>query len=269
MTNILAWQSVPPTSLAERLEHHEIVAFAPCPFALPQGDARQLLLTQPSAPQATPIANTFAAEASAWLAHLLPAYARNWRPGQASVRAEEQATRKMWHDERDDLLHIDTLPARPTQGHRVLKLFVNLHPTEPRVWAKSESFADVLDRYGNALKDGDPIGRWARRCRQRLWSWLHPSEKPPSEYDDFMMRLRRCLRDNDEFQEKARRKFEHFAPGAAWLAFTDGFCHADLRGQFLLEQSFLVAPQDLLFPELAPVNLWSGKRSSSAPAQAA
>ena len=76
-----------------------------------------------------------------------------------------------------------------------------------------------------------PATQWKRRFRQAIWNWFYPREQPPSDYDDFMIRLERFLRNSDEFQEKSRRKFERFAPGAAWLAFTDGFCHADLRGQ--------------------------------------
>ena len=72
------------------------------------------------------------------------------------------------------------------------------------------------------------------------------------------------LKVNDEFQERARKKFRHFAPGTAWLAFTDGFCHADLRGRCTLEQSFFVKPQDLVLPDLAPVALWQRSRAAAA-----
>jgi hypothetical protein len=85
-----------------------------------------------------------------------------------------------------------------------------------------------------------------------------------SAYDEFMLRMHHFLKRNEEFQERARKRFFRFAPGTAWLAFTDGFCHAELRGRFALEHSFFVKPQSLLFPEQAPIALWQKLRESTA-----
>ena len=56
-------------------------------------------------------------------------------------------------------------------------------------------------------------------------------------------------------QLRGPRRLWKFPPGTAWLAMTDGCCHADLRGRCLLEHSFFVAPGVLALPELAPARL--------------
>lgn len=271
-----------PTTLAERLESNDIAAFEPCPFALPSAEDRAFLFEQsPSgllqreirydpeskktigfvrktteqAHRLGRILSDFADAATVWLRQLLPVYARAWRTDCVRFIPEEQATRKLVHGERTDLLHIEAFSAKPTQGHRILRLCVNLHPSQARVWATSQPLADVLARYGARLERA-AAGQWTRTLRQGLWNFLYPNEPVPSAYDDFMARLQRFLKDNDDFQEKAVRKFRRFAPGSAWLAFTDGMCHADLRGQFLLEHSFLIAPQDLASPNQAPIHIW-------------
>jgi hypothetical protein len=294
--DILNWQSVQPSnSLAQRLESQEIVSFAPCPFVLPHGDDRTFLCAQrptgfadrninydprsgttngfarqstEQAERLNRILGTCASSAISWLGQLLPGYARNGSLDLVSFRAEEEATRKVSHGARNDLLHIDAHACRPTQGRRILRLLVNLHASEPRVWATSESFADVWARFGQGLKR-DAVGPWTRALK-RSWNKLfHPGEPEPSAYDEFMSRLHHVLMDNDDFQEKARKKFHHFPAGTAWLAFTDGLCHAELRGQFALDFAFLVEPQDLALPDLAPVNRWQGKQPSTPTSRAA
>jgi hypothetical protein len=61
-----------------------------------------------------------------WLGQLLPKYAEAWAPDRASLRPVEEATRALRHTARNDLLHIDNFPTRPTNGRRILRVFVNL-----------------------------------------------------------------------------------------------------------------------------------------------
>src|SRR5947209_25694 len=64
----------------------------------------------------------------------------------------------------NDLLHIDAFPSRPTGGARILRLFANINPVEPRVWMTSNTFPRLLERYGHeaGLPTGDRAG-WARQ----------------------------------------------------------------------------------------------------------
>src|ERR1700722_932305 len=169
-TSILA-----TTRLEERLERGEIVTFEPCPFALPTGNDLAFLLQQQlksssqknisynpeqhsvsgfayqgseQAQRLLDLMSEFSQQVCGYLAKLLPRYARNWQPDRASLRPEEEATRKLRVTARNDLLHFDAFPSRPTRGHRILRLYVNINPTDDRVWATADTFAKVLEKFG-------------------------------------------------------------------------------------------------------------------------
>lgn len=274
---------VPLCSIEHRLERGDIVTFAPCPFTLPAGDDRAFLMQQRlhgsthknisynpasgnvsghiqhSPEQSQRLARllqSFSHDACAWLSSCLPSYAHGWQPDRATLRSEEEATRKLRLTARNDLLHFDAFPSRPTRGHRILRLYVNINPTDDRVWATSDTFAKVLENYGDRV--GSPAQRsatWARRLGQGFVSLFQPSAPGRTEYDEFMLRLHHFLKSNDEFQERSPRHLWHFPPGAAWLLFSDAVSHAELRGQFALEHSFFVAPEALTLPEESPLYL--------------
>ena len=180
----------------------------------------------------------------AWLAERLPRYAAGWQPDRASLRPEEEATRKLRLTARNDLLHFDAFPSRPSRGHRILRLYVNINPTDDRVWMTSDTFAKVLEKYGAHV--GLPAQTPTPGCTalgQGLLGLFQPNALERTEYDEFMLRLHHFLKTNDEFQERARALW-HFKPGTAWLLFSDAISHAELRGQYALEHSFFVAPAD-------------------------
>lgn len=277
--------TAPP--LEHRLERGELVFFPSCPFPLPQGDDLGFLLDQRLAPgflhlrhknisfdphtgrvsgyrrrRADPgsrlrgLLAGFSGVATGWLAQLLPRYTHGWRLDRATLRTEEEATRPLRLTARNDLLHLDAFPTRPTQGWRILRLFVNVHPSEPRVWVTSETVDRLLPRYGAAvgLPSGGSAG-WRDTLRQRLLDLVWPGRPPRSAYDAFMLRLHDHLKLHDGFQEKAPKRFWSFPPGSAWLAMTDGLSHAELRGRFALEHSYFIAPNVLLLPDESPVAL--------------
>jgi hypothetical protein len=267
-------------SLQERLECGEIVTFEPCPFALPTGDDLTFLTQQQlrslnhknisynptnhavsgfvhlddlQAARLQSLMGDFSEKAIGWLAQLLPEYARAWQPDRASLRPEEEATRKLRLTARNDLLHFDAFPSRPTRGHRILRLYANINPTDDRVWITSETFAKVLEKYGPEV--GLPAQRpntWVRKLGQGILGLFQPNLLERTEYDEFMLRLHHFLKTNDEFQECAARRLRHFKPGTAWLLFSDTITHAELRGQYALEHSFFVAPETLALPEKSP-----------------
>jgi hypothetical protein len=281
--------------LEERLERGEVIHFPVCPFPLPQGDEHQFLLEQRLASRAhknisyDPVTNktagfhyqspaqaerlrqvlaSFAQSATDWLARTLPRYARSWRHDRVSFRPEEEATRKLRLKARNDLVHVDAFPSRPTQGLRILRLFANVNPTEPRVWATSDPFAKLLARYGSEV--GLPLPSSAGRGAHGVWLGLRrvlrsalgaPLElfssgrRRRTLYDAFMLRFHDFLKANDDFQERGPKRFWEFQPGAAWLAFTDTASHAVLRGRFALEHSYFVDPQALVVPGESPAAL--------------
>jgi hypothetical protein len=284
------------TTLEERLERGEIVTFESCPFALPTGDDLTILLRQqlkssghknisynPASDtvagfvQQSPnqdsrlqaLLRDFSMHARAWLATQLPAYASAWQTDRASLRTEEEATRKLRLTARNDLLHFDAFPSRPTRGHRILRLYVNINPTDDRVWMTSDTFAKVLDKYGATVGlTNRHLSTWVRRVGQGILGLFQPNVLERTAYDDFMLRLHHFLKTNDDFQEHAPRKLWHFKPGTAWLLFSDTISHAELRGQHALEHSFFVAPQSLALPDESPPALLE-RMSSMAVSRAA
>jgi hypothetical protein len=267
--------------LPERLERGEVIVFPQCPFPLPEGELRRFLLGNghmgrfhknvsydPARDRATGFAtrNRRLREqlkdlladcwrvGSGWLESTLPAYAEGWRPDRLSYRPLEEATRKLRPNARNDLLHIDAFPTRPSHGYRILRLFVNLNPTEPRVWVTTDPFAALLERYGaKAGWPGTPM-TWWQRCKRELLGLLRPARRG-SDYDEFMVRFHHYLKANDEFQERSPKRYFHFPPNSAWLAMTDASTHAVMRGQYAVDLSYFVAPATLALPAEAPVAL--------------
>lgn len=267
--------------LAERLEAGEILRFHPCPAPLPSGGDIVFLLRQRlDASQAkhinycpftgrvqghivdspaqekrlTELLRSFSLQTTRWLASVLPQYAKGWKPVRVTWRTEEEATRQLDPLQRNDLFHIDTFPDRPSHGARLLRVFVNLHPSDPQVWATGEKFQALLDQFGETLRLNSRPGSWPWTWGQGILSLFRPN-KEESEYDRFMCQLQQLLKSNDDYQERAPRRLCHFQPGEAWLGFTDGICHAELRGQFALEHSYFVPLDVLSKPELAPASM--------------
>lgn len=277
--------------LAARLERGEVIYFPQCPFALPLGEDLHFLLAQTlggrrhknisydpaidraagfrwrDEQQAERIRRTlaeFAGHAATWLGSVTPRYAAGWQRDRASFRPEEEATRRLRQRARNDLLHIDAFPTRPTGGGRLLRLFANIHPAEERVWVTAETFPLLLERFGPQVGfPGKRRSGWARRMGRAV---LRLVDRRPERtaYDDFMLRLHHVMKADYRFQEKGGRRFWKFAPGSAWLAFTDGISHAVLRGQFALEHTFVVPVGSLAEPALSPVKLFEGAVRSQA-----
>jgi hypothetical protein len=267
-------------SLAERLERGEVVYYPACPFPLAASDNQRFLCEQRLASRAhknisydpgsgkaagflrqsteqaarlRDLLADFSDRATTWLAGALPGYARGWQLDRVSFRPEEEATRRLRPKARNDLLHVDAFPSRPTNGWRILRLFVNVNPSEPRVWVTSEPFADLFARYGMAA--GLPGRRkqgWFALVEQGVARVFRPGRPRRSAYDAFMLRFHDFLKMSDEFQEQCRKRFWTFPPGSMWLAITDTASHAVLRGRYALEHSYFVNPADLALPDESP-----------------
>jgi hypothetical protein len=274
--------SVADVALAARLERGDLLYLPACPFPLPQGADRQFLFAQRQnrahknvsynplsdklvgfwhqSPEDTEklrfLLRTFGNEAARWLAQVLPAYAQAWQRDRVTLRPEEEATRRLRHSARNDLMHVDAFPTRPTGGARILRLFVNIHRDDPRVWVTSESFAQLLVRFAHELRLPDiDDDRGPEHLGQKLLRLVRPHRHPRSAYDAFMLRFHHFLKMNDRYQERCPKRFWHFLPNSLWLAFTDTLSHAELRGQFALEHSFFVPLSSLALPEEAPIAL--------------
>jgi len=176
-------------------------------------------------------------------ARLLPGYRQSWSVDYASLRPIEEAGRDLPWKKRNDLLHTDAFPTRPTRGGLILRIFWNLHPSRPRVWWTSDPFESQAARYAAAVG----LGRIARRGR------LARMLRRRSAYDEFMLAFHDYLKSNAEFQSNCPKYRIEFQPGAAWMAFTDVVPHAVESGQYAMEQTLIVPRDALAVPERAPI----------------
>ena len=197
----------------------------------------------------------FSAEAAGFAGALLPHYRDSWKLDYASFRGIEEEGRDLPWKKRNDLLHTDAFPTRPTHGNLILRFFANINPTRERVWLTSDPFPALAQKY--ALDAGLPgipaaggAGNW-KRAAQALG--LPVVNRSP--YDEFMLGFHDYLKKNGAYQRDCPKYRFHFPPGSAWMVFTDVVPHAVLSGQYAVEQTFIVSKDSLAAPELAPVRI--------------
>jgi hypothetical protein len=276
-------ESLPPRvadTPDQRLERGEVLFYDKSPFPIPAGDDLTFLLEQRlsglghknisydpttgklnGAVRRSPeqrermqrLFASFSRDVTEWLARALPAYCHSWQLDRVSYRPLEEATRKLRQTARNDLLHVDAFPNRPTQGARILRVFANINPTEPRVWVTSDPFARLLERYGAAAGLPTAHGQgWLRHLGQGMRRLFRPRQAHRSAYDAFMLRFHDYLKGNEGFQERGPKRLWTFPPGSAWVAMTDTCSHAVLRGRFALEHSYFIPPAALVLPDESP-----------------
>ena len=190
-----------------------------------------------------------------FLRTLLPLYMENCRVDFASFRPQEEEGRELPTKKRNDLLHVDAFPTRPTGGDLILRLFTNINLTKPRVWLTSDPFEPLARRYavdaglpGVASRPGGPV-------LNRLLRAAGFPVVQRSAYDRFMLGFHDYLKFNREYQETcAKYRFE-FPPASTWMVFTDIVPHAVLSGQHALEQTVIVRRENLARREHAPVEI--------------
>ncbi len=198
-------------------------------------------------------------------AAVLAPYANAWRIELASFRPMEERGRNLPVRERNDLLHLDAYPNRPSNGDRILRFFTNINSGEERVWVTSEPMHRLVDnqRFRKLLRDAiaGADSRWpARLCAAGRALGLRLPDRSP--FDRAMLRLHDAMKRDGAFQAGCPKFHHRFAPGTSWLVFTDAVPHAVLEGRYALEQSFFIPRQSLRLPDLAPaaiVERFAGK----------
>lgn len=200
------------------------------------------------------ILQSYSAESKKFLSSFLTPYSGKVELDFASFRALEEEGRDLPLHKRNDLLHVDAFPTRPSLGARILRVFTNVNPVKNRVWATGARFRDLAERYaGNAGLDQIACGRKSAQV-SRLIRSFGIAVPVRSAYDEFMLRFHDFLKENEEVQNGKRDRIE-FPPLSTWLVYTDGVSHAALSGQFALEQTFFVPIHALVSPENAPIRV--------------
>jgi hypothetical protein len=191
-----------------------------------------------------------------FLNNFLSPYAGKYAVDFGSFRPIQAQGRNMPLHKRDDLLHFDAFPSRPTHGGRILRSFVNLNPTEPRVWEIGEPFHMTAPRFS-----GDPTLRSAinagpfRKLSDTALATVGVIKGRRSAYDRFMLRFHDLLKEDSKYQSSTPKRQIEIPPGSAWLVYTDGVPHAVLSGRYALEQTFIVSPEAQVDPEVTPIRV--------------
>ncbi|HYK38073.1 Kdo hydroxylase family protein [Alloacidobacterium sp.] len=193
-----------------------------------------------------------------FLTGFLEPYKANWQLDYASFRPQEEEGRDLPQRRRNDLLHTDAFPTRPTYGARILRFFNNIHPARTRDWVVSDPFAAIVKQFAPseiAPRVDSALSRAAKSLGRGIGLDAAIPSIKRSPYDDFMMRFHNFLKENPDFQANCPKHSFNFPSGSSWMVYTDTVPHAVLAGQYALEQTFLVCPEALVRPEISPLKV--------------
>ena len=197
----------------------------------------------------------------AFLTGFLSPYQARWELDYASFRGQEEQGRDLPLRKRNDLLHTDAFPTRPTYGARILRFFNNIHPSRTRDWVVGDPFATIVKQFVPAEIAPSPdsgLSRVAKGVGRAVGLGAALPSVKRSPYDDFMMRFHNFLKENARFQTECAKYPWQFGAGSSWMVYTDTVPHAVLAGQYALEQTLLVKPEALVAPESSPLKVLEG-----------
>ncbi len=206
------------------------------------------------------ILRNYSARVVEFVGDFLAPYREKWILDFASFRPFEEEGRDLPLHKRNDLLHVDAFPSRPTRGGRILRVFTNLNTTRPRVWNTSEGFSVLATKYAKAagLQRIAEDDSFVTRTVQNLGAKLGITAPGRTPYDMFMLRFHDYLKENTQYQTKGPKTEMAFPPMATWIVFTDCVAHAVMSGQYAIEQTFLIPPAALVAQEAAPYRILEG-----------
>jgi hypothetical protein len=206
------------------------------------------------------IMRNYSAQVVEFLTKFLAPYATKWILDFSSFRPIEEAGRDLPIHKRNDLLHVDAFPSRPTRGGRILRVFTNLNPKRPRVWNTTQNFESLARQYANDAglqqisEDDSVISRTVQTWGEKLG--FRGMGRTP--YDMFMLRFHDYLKENEKFQASCPKYRMEFPPLSTWIVYTDCVAHAVMSGQYAIEQTLLIPPQALVAPQAAPYRILEG-----------
>jgi hypothetical protein len=188
-------------------------------------------------------------EAAALVGSMLPACRKQVRRGRTSFRPVEVAGRASSWRQDDTRLHIDSFPASPVRGERILRVFTNVNPAgRPRSWRIGEAFEAVGRRFAPRLRMPAPGSALMLRA-------FGVTKSRRSAYDAMMLQLHDLMKADTAYQADAPQTAFDFPAGSSWIAFTDQVSHAAMAGQYQLEQTFLMPIEAMSAPERSPLRV--------------
>src|SRR4029078_9980736 len=173
-----SFDAATPQDVEDAMERAEVVFWQRCPIELPSEDdlefmrpglLRELQVKNisyhpesNSIPrfEADPavrdrierILRTHGQRVEAFLRRITPDYVPGWTLGTTRLRSIEEQGRKLKPRSSNELVHIDAGAYGATNGARILRFFVNIHPTRDRVWGTKGSFRSIMGRYPEIWK---------------------------------------------------------------------------------------------------------------------
>lgn len=223
-----------------------------------QDRVRGLAAGHDQRPRLREIMRAYSQNVARFVTDFLRPYAGGWQLDFASFRSVEERGRVLAPKARNDLLHVDAFPTRPTNGKRILRVFTNVNPDEPRIWLTAASFEALAERFASDAglhQFAEGAHAWHHLLRQLASSMRTALGRPNhSRYDRFMLGFHDYLKANRAFQHGSKIRRE-FPPNSTWIVFTDMVSHAVLSGRFALEQTFILNRDHLMQPQKAPVEI--------------
>jgi hypothetical protein len=286
--------SAAPRELEEALERAEVVFFERSPVELPSAADLDFLRTE--LPRELHVKNisyhpesdsiprfvagrditqrvehllrTHGQRVEAWLRRSLPDYVAGWTIGTTSFRPIEERGRNLKPRSSNELVHVDAGAYGATNGARILRFFVNIHPARDRVWGTKGSFGALMERHEElwgAAKGGRPSVTVEKTALDRAFSGVvravstvYPLARvlDSSPYDRAMRRIHNYMKETPAFRDSRVGYREiRFPPMSAWMVFTDGISHSVLTGQYALVTTVLVPLANCRLPALAPYHV--------------
>ncbi|HEY3927150.1 MAG TPA: Kdo hydroxylase family protein [Candidatus Koribacter sp.] len=189
----------------------------------------------------------------------LAPYAKDFQLDYASFRPLEEKSRDLALHKRNDLLHVDAFPTRPTRGARILRVFTNINPSVDRVWFTGPPFHIMAPRIapsaGVRRFANPPLTERIAGAAQSLGHKLGLPLPNRSRYDRFMLHFHDWLKESSDFQQNSPKVRTDISPGCTWLVYTDGVPHAVLSGQYVLEQTFIIPQRALVAADVSPLQV--------------
>jgi hypothetical protein len=280
-----------PAAVEDAMENAEVVYFDHCPVELPgetdleflrSGLPRELQVKNISyhpesdsiprfeaAPEVKTrveqILRTHGQRVEAFLRRTCPDFVPDWTLGTTSFRSMEEQGRKLDPRSSNELVHIDAGAYGATNGARILRFFVNVHPTRDRVWGTKGSFRAIMSRHPElwaAARGGKPRVAIDKGPLDKLYSGLvgavgklYPLVRviDSSPYDRSMRRIHNFMKESPSFRDDPEGYQEiQFPPLSAWMVFTDGISHSVLTGQHALVTTVLIPLANCRIPEVSP-----------------
>jgi hypothetical protein len=202
---------------------------------------------------------------------VLPDFMPGATIGTTSFRPVEEKGRNLKARSSNELIHIDAGAYGATNGSRILRFFVNVHPERDRVWGTKGSFEQIMQRnpeLWTAAKGGKPHVPTKKGALDHLYSGLvgAASKVYPlfrvidsSPYDRSMRRIHNYMKETPSFkQDETDFQEVRFPPFSAWMVFTDGISHAALTGQYAFISTALIPLDNCRSLDRTPYGILAG-----------